>query len=109
MKETLVRLLPSTLLAGLAIVAPASAASAAPVQAAVQSHAARPHAATCVTGKGHTVGWIECTGNGEARIVIDCKAPQIPDYYGPWTPFQGYVRLRGECMYGINAVYAELR
>lgn len=68
-----------------------------------------PLAVTCITHKYHTAGCIDCTGNGEVRIVIDCKAPQITDFVGPYVKYSGSVHLCGECTFGINSVSYQAR
>jgi hypothetical protein len=66
-------------------------------------------AVSCTTHKGNTAGWINCTGSGTVRIIIDCKAPQITDYTGPWTTYNGSITLSGECKYGINVTTYQVR
>ena len=63
-----------------------------------------PQLVTCTTHKGHTAGWIDCTGSGTVRLVIDCTAPQISDYVGPYTTYSGSITLSGQCTFGINSV-----
>lgn len=68
-----------------------------------------PRAVTCQIHKYHTVGCIDCTGSGEVRIFIDCKAPQITDYTGDFVRYSGSTHLCGECDFGINFVSYDVR
>lgn len=63
----------------------------------------------CTSHKGHTAGWAECTGAGTVQLVIDCKAPQITDYKSSWVTFSGSIQLSGECAYGINRVFCNIK
>ncbi len=89
----------------------ALALAAAPVLALLPAAAAEAsaQAVSCTTTKYNTVGRIDCSGSGEVRIVVDCKAPQISDYVGPYTRFSGSVTLYGECKFGINSVSYQAR
>jgi hypothetical protein len=80
--------------------------TAAPDQSAaiIAPGGASPQLVTCTTHKGNTAGWIVCTGSGTVRLVIDCSAPQITDFVGPYTTYSGSVTLSGECNFGINSV-----
>jgi hypothetical protein len=64
---------------------------------------------SCTPHKGKTAGWADCVGSGTVRLVIDCKAPQISDYVGPWTTFSGSVTLSGRCTFGINSVFVQIQ
>jgi hypothetical protein len=66
-------------------------------------------AVSCTMHRANTAGWIKCTGSGTVRIVIDCKRPQISDYKGPWTYYNGSITLSGECRFGINSVQYQVR
>ncbi len=66
-------------------------------------------AVACTTHKGNTAGWIDCTGSGTVRLIIDCKAPQFTDYYGPWTTYNGSITLSGECTFGINSTSYQVK
>ncbi|MYV38681.1 hypothetical protein GT030_07315 [Streptomyces sp. SID1328] len=89
----------------------ALALAAAPAVALIPatSASASAQAVSCTTTKYNTVGRIDCSGSGEVRIVIDCKAPQITDYTGPYTRFNGSITLYGECNFGINSVSYQAR
>ena len=63
----------------------------------------------CVGHKAHTAGWSDCTGAGTVQLVIDCKAPQITDYKSSWVTFSGSVTLSGECTFGINRVFTNIK
>jgi len=83
------------------------AAAAEGEQVAILSPSASLFTGTCTTHKGNTVGWMDCTGFGTVRLIIDCKAPQISDYIGPWASFNGSITLSGSCTFGINLVKFE--
>lgn len=63
----------------------------------------------CITHQGHTAGWMDCTGSGTVRLIIDCKAPQISDFTSTWTTFNGSITISGSCVFGINLVKFESR
>ena len=64
---------------------------------------------SCTPHQGKTAGWADCVGSGTIRLVIDCKAPQISDYVGPWTTFSGSITLSGQCTFGINRVFVQIQ